>query len=319
MADFFDASGLRRRYPDGATITQWRTPDGWSLRVFDWPAEPGAGRGSILFQGGRGDFIEKYLESFAHWHARGWRVTAFDWRGQGGSGRTTPVAHVGHIADFAEFIADLRAFWSDWSATAGAPRIAMGHSMGGHLLLRALAERAIDPDAAVLVAPMLGLKAPIAPRVGEAAASLMTRLGDPARAAWKGNERPHTLRSRQSLLTHDDARYQDELWWQAEDATLLTGPPSWQWLAQGFASTRRLNTSLALAHIEPPVLMLVAEADGLVDPRAALAVAAKLPDARVVRFGAESAHEILREVDSVRNRALAEIDAFLDARAQGGV
>ena len=34
---------------------------------------------------GRGDFIEKYLETYAHFQAAGWNVTAFDWRGQGGS------------------------------------------------------------------------------------------------------------------------------------------------------------------------------------------------------------------------------------------
>lgn len=316
MADFQDAAGARRRHPAGATITRWTAPDGWPLRVFDWPVADAASRGAILFQGGRGDFIEKYLGSFAHWHAQGWRVTAFDWRGQGGSGRTTPAPHVGHIPDFADFIGDLRAFWTDWSATVRGPRIAMGHSMGGHLILRALADRAIDPAAAVLVAPMLGLRAPISARVGEAVAGLMTRLGDPARAAWKGNERPHTLKSRQSLLTQDDARYADELWWQAQDATLLTGPPSWRWLSQAFSSTRILNASPALAGIATPVLMLVAEADGLVDPRAALSVAATLPDVRVVRFGAESAHEILREADPVRARALAEIDAFLRVRAQ---
>ncbi|MBM3927460.1 MAG: alpha/beta hydrolase [Sphingomonadales bacterium] len=316
MADSLDAQGGRRRYPDGATIRRWHAPDGWALRVFDWPVERPLQRGSILFQGGRGDFIEKYLESFAHWHARGWRVTAFDWRGQGGSGRTTPAPHVGHIADFADFIADLRSFWAEWSAAAQGPLVAMGHSMGGHLLLRALAERAVAPDAAVLIAPMLGLQAPMSPRLGALAAGAMMRLGDPARAAWKGNERPNTRLSRQALLTHDDARYEDELWWQAKDATLLTGPPSWAWLTQGFASTQRLNASPALREVVKPVLMLVAEADRLVDPRAALRVAQTLPDVRVIRFGAESAHEILREVDSVRNRALAEIDAFLDARAQ---
>ncbi|MFD1786276.1 alpha/beta fold hydrolase [Sphingomonas floccifaciens] len=306
---------VRRGYPEGASITRWRAPDGWMLRRFDWPAPPGSARGSILFQGGRGDFIEKYLESFAHWHARGWSITAVDWRGQGGSGRTTPAPNVGHIADFAEFIADLRALWSDWAADAAGPRVAVGHSMGGHLILRALAERAIAPDAVVLVAPMLGLRAPVSPRLGEGIAGLMTRLGDPARAAWQGNERPHTRRSRQSLLTQDDDRYADELWWQARDPALVTGPPSWRWLAQAFASTRTLSASAKLAQVATPVLMLVAEADRLVDPHTAIAVARRLPDARVVRFGAESAHEILREVDPVRLRALAEIDAFLDARA----
>ena len=100
---------MRRQHPADATIRYRPAADGWPLRVFDWPAA-GAPRGSILFQGGRGDFIEKYLESFAWWHAQGWRVTAFDWRGQGGSGRTTPAPRVGHIADYAQYIADLADF-----------------------------------------------------------------------------------------------------------------------------------------------------------------------------------------------------------------
>jgi lysophospholipase len=58
----------------------------------------------------------------------------------------------------------------------------------------------------------------------------------------------------------------------------------------------------------------VADADALVDPRAAAAVAAGLPDVEMLHFGDESAHEILREADDVRNRALAAIDTFLDLR-----
>ena len=60
--------------------------------------------------------------------------------------------------------------------------------------------------------------------------------------------------------------------------------------------------------------MLLADADGLVDPAAARAIAAELPDAQVERFGPESAHEILREEDSVRSRAIAAIESFLNER-----
>jgi lysophospholipase len=41
-----------------------------------------------------------------------------------------------------------------------------------------------------------------------------------------------------------------------------------------------------------------------------------LPDCRVLRFDKEAAHEVLRETDSVRNRAIGEIDIFLASRAQ---
>ncbi|HEY0621453.1 alpha/beta hydrolase [Sphingomonas sp.] len=303
----------RRAIPTGATIGVWHAEDGWPLRRFDWPAT-GPVRGSILFQGGRGDVVEKYLETLAHWHAQGWNISWFDWRGQSGSGRVNG-AKSGHIEDFADYVADYRGFAREWQATTPGPHVVMGHSMGGHLVLRALVERAIRPDAAVLVAPMLGLRSPLGmASLGERFARLMGGLGDPARAAWKDNERPYTIESRQSLLTHDRERYQDELWWQKANPANVTGPPSWKWLIEAFRSTRELRDSPALANMDVPLLALVAEHDGLVDAKAGLATLARLPGARIVRFGPESAHEILREADAVRDRAIGEIDRFLEAQ-----
>lgn len=305
----------RRAIPATARITFWTAPDGWRLRRFDWPAE-GHPRGSILFQGGRGDIFEKYLEAFAHWHGQGWSITAFDWRGQGGSGRLSPDQHVGHIETFDTFIDDFAAFWTEWSAEAEGPQVLMGHSMGGHLVLRALTEGVARPAAAVLVAPMLGLHSPLGAGMGERLARVLNRVGNPARAAWKVNERPATTATRQALLTHDPARYEDELYWQASKPELVLGPPSWRWVLKAFESTRRLRDDPRLATMRVPVLMLVAEADKLVSAKAALQVAERLPDVQVERFGLESAHEILREADGVRNRAISTIDLFLAARVQ---
>ena len=87
-------------------------------------------------------------------------------------------------------------------------------------------------------------------------------------------------------------------------------------MVRAFESTRRLRASRRVKLVKVPILVLVAEADKLVRAADAIKVAGLLPDARLVRFGKESAHEILREVDPVRNRALGEIDIFLSARAQ---
>ena len=106
----------------------------------------------MLFAGGRSDFIEKYLESYAHWHRAGWDVTAFDWRGQGLSrGDQAPE----NPESFDGLVDDLAAFIADWRAEGDGPFVAVGHSMGGHLLLRALIDRSLELDAVVLVAPML--------------------------------------------------------------------------------------------------------------------------------------------------------------------
>lgn len=309
------SASIRRTLPDGAGVTMWTAADGWKLRRFDWPAPVGGQRGSILFQGGRGDIFEKYLEVFGHWHAAGWSIASVDWRGQAGSGRTTDHPRCGDIDDFARFITDLRGFAGEWVAGTPGPHVAIGHSMGGHLLLRGMVEGAIRPDAAVLVAPMLGLKGPFGPAFGERLAKLLGAMGKVTRPAWKGNERPHTLQSRQVLLTHDVSRYADEQFWHEANPGIVTGPPSWRWLIEAFRSTRGLRESDALQRLDVPILALVAEADGLVDPAAALDQLGRLPDAEIVRFGSESAHEILREADGVRDRAIAAIDAFLDQRA----
>jgi lysophospholipase len=306
----------RRTYPDGSSISFWTAPDGWQLRRFNWPSAAAAPRGSILFQGGRGDIFEKYLETFHHWHDQGWTVTSFDWRGQGGSGRLTDDPHVGDIDRFGTYLADYGAFWKEWAAATPGPHIAMGHSMGGHLVCRALAKVLAEPDAAVLIAPMMGLHAPISAGFGERIAEIAMKLGNPQRRAWKSNEKPGTTDSRLSLLTHDPDRYSDEPWWWDQKPEIKLGPPSWRWVVRAFESTRRLRVSRRVKLVKTPVLVLVAEADKLVRAADAIKVAGLLPDARLVRFGNESAHEILREVDPVRNRALGEIDIFLSARAQ---
>jgi lysophospholipase len=167
----------------------------------------------------------------------------------------------------------------------------------------------------VLIAPMLGVKSALGP-FAERAAKILGGVGDSTRPAWKGNEKPYTTETRENLLTHDPARYSDEIFWQQHSPEIVTGPPSWRWLIQAFKSMRELAGNPRLRKMPVPVLALVAKADGLVDARAALRIVPRLPDARIVSFGKESAHEILREEDKVRNRAIGEIDLFLAARAQ---
>lgn len=313
MPAMTDPALIRHAIPADARLSTWTAPDGWPIRRLDWPGD--GRRGRIMVQGGRGDFIEKYLETLAHFHAAGWSVSMFDWRGQGGSGRLSPDPHVGHASSFTPWVSDLTALWRDWSREGEGPRAILGHSMGGFLVLRALADAAIDPDAAVLVAPMLGLRSFLGQGIGGALARFIAGLGDPARAAWKHNERPASLKSRQRLLTHDLVRYADARIWHETTPAIRLGPPSWGWLAEAFTQTAALAADPRIETIRTPILALVGDHDGLVDPGAARRVIARLPDAQLVRFGSEAAHEILHEVDPVRDRALALIDAFLAARA----
>lgn len=308
----------RRAIPDEAAESHWLAADGWRIRRIDWPVGPSP-RGSILFLPGRGDFYEKYLETLQEWSSAGWAVTASDWRGQAGSGRLGNDPVTGHVADFGTWVDDLALLWNMWKAERPGPHVLAGHSMGGHLVLRALAERRVDPDAVVLSAPMLGFYGTVLPvGIMHAAAQLMKGLGDAARPAWKWSEKPgEAPASRIDLLTHDRDRYDDELWWRDRRPELVMGPGSWGWVERAYESMRSLYRPGVLEAVATPVLLLAAENDRLVGMKAIEQAARRLPAGELVRFGAESRHEILREVDPVRNRALAAVADFLGRAVPG--
>jgi len=296
--------------------SRWNAPDGHSIRRIDWPEPEAPARGSLLFMPGRGDAYEKYIETLDHWRGLGWRVTAADWRGQAGSGRLGSDAVTGHIDDFAVWVDDLAALWSNWAKGRTGALVLAAHSMGGHLALRALAEHRLKPKPAALVmsAPMLDVlpeKVPVPLR--QALARTMCAIGDPRRPAWKWSERPGELPTfRRLLLTHDADRYADEEWWRDERPELAMGPGSWGWVRSALGSIRALARPGVLEAIDVPIFITSTRADKLVGVRAIERAVARLPNVEAQWFGNESAHEILREADPVRDRALAAIDAFLD-------
>ncbi|MCJ2188174.1 alpha/beta fold hydrolase [Novosphingobium beihaiensis] len=300
--------------PAGARESTWHAPDGWKLRRIDWPAPEGAPRGSMLFMPGRGDTYEKWLESLDQWHGAGWQMTSADWRGQACSGRLGKDALTGHIDDFATWVEDYAALWDSWSRHTVGPRVAIGHSMGGHLVLRAVVERRIQADAVVLSAPMLGLHPAWMPsRLLYRVAKVIAGMGDRRRPAWKGNEKPELVaHARSMLLTHDLSRYEDELWWREQRPEIEMGAASWGWIEQALASIRLLERPGMLEAVCVPVLLLGTRTDSLVSWPAIREAARRLPKGELVTFGKECHHEILREADPVRDRAMDAIREFLD-------
>jgi lysophospholipase len=304
----------RRSIPPHAHESRWLLADGDAIRRIDWPGDVETKRGSILFLPGRGDAYEKYLETLEEWHRAGWRVTGADWRGQAGSGRLGDDATTGHVADFSVWLDDLAGLWCKWAAETPGPHILAAHSMGGHLALRAVAEGLVKPDALVLSAPMLGMAGPPLPlRALQAVAKLMASVGPATRPAWKWSEKPGEIPAkREALLTHDRDRYADELWWREHRPELVMGPGSWGWVERAYASTRALFATGVLEHTSTPTLIVATTHDKLVTFAAIERACQRMPNCELVKFGDESRHEILREADPVRSRAMQAIARFLD-------
>ncbi len=298
----------RRAIPEGASFSTWTAADGWSIRRLDWP-QPAASRGSLLFANGRGDFIEKYVEPLVHWHRRGWNVTSFDWRSQG---RSRGNIRNGHLENFDPLVADGAAFLDGWIASTPAPHVAIGHSMGGHLLLRVIAEHRPNLARAVLVAPMIGINSgPLPPAMAQAIAQGFCLFGWGRMPVWKERD-PNGRSQRAKFLTTCPDRYSDELWWFQQDPAFELGAPSWGWLSAAYRSIAEV-TPERLRDVQTPLLLIGTERDRLVSAAAIRWAAGLLPNAELFMYP-DAAHELLRESDPVRLDALARIDSFAESR-----
>lgn len=301
----------RRSLPPGATTGEWRADDGWPIRTVTWQAVEGA-PGSLLFAGGRADFIEKYAEAYWTWRDWGLGLAAFDWRGQGGSGRFLGDPHRGHAEDFDRWVDDLDGLVRWFTESFPAPHFIVAHSMGGHLTLRHLARRGSPFTRAVLLAPMMGIRTGLPPRLVAGIAALAARIG--GRQCYGPLQRPYgdwqRRPERAGLLTGDPDRFGDEHWWIAASPDLALGGVTYGWLAAAHRSIDLLAAPGMLEAVTVPTLVLVGEHERLVDSLSAKQAAKRLPNARleIVEGGR---HELLRDAEGPRTATQAQIREFL--------
>src|SRR6516162_3999377 len=131
------------------------TRDGARLRWGHLPTkEP---RAECVMVGGFAECIKKYFETIGDLAARGFSVWCLDWRGQGGSTRPKHLPARPRPRRFARDASDLAAF-AEQLTQARRPRLLIGHSMGGATALLCLRRYPGLFDAAILSAPMLGIR-----------------------------------------------------------------------------------------------------------------------------------------------------------------
>ncbi len=132
-----------------------KSADGVRIRVGVWHAD--AALGTVLLLPGRTEYVEKYGRAAADLAQRSFCTVAIDWRGQGLADRPFADRMTGHVADFAEYQADLDAMVA-FVRRQGLPEpyYLLSHSMGGCIALRGLI-RGLPVQAAAFSAPMWGI------------------------------------------------------------------------------------------------------------------------------------------------------------------
>jgi len=300
---------------DGLNAWLVRARDGTWIRCATWAADEAVEpRGVCALFDGQTEFLEKYGEVVGELTARGFAVAALDWRGQGGSMRSLPDTLKAHVGDFDEYDADLETFLEQVvRLLSDAPPLALAHSMGGNVVLRALHDRPNAFAAAVMTAPMLepdtrGYPGWLARLVSRA----HNLRGVSSDWVWGMQERdPLKMAFEDNLVTSDRGRFARAQAAVAAHPEIRLAGPTWGWLEAAYRSMARVTAPGYAEAITTPVLILGAGRDRIVKTSAERTFARRLPKGSYVEI-ADAEHEIMMENDSIRARFWAAFDAFVD-------
>ena len=264
-----------------------RTDDGITLGMAEW-AQPPVGaqqKGTVLLVHGLGEHIGRYAHVMAHLQQAGWAVAGYDQRGHGRS-----EGPRGGTARGDSLLTDLGAVIGQLRTRHPGPLVLLGHSMGGTVAGRYVAEAlAAQPapwwqpvDALVMSSPALD---PGMSRLQNLLLVLMERLAPTVavnnglKPGWISRDAAVVQAYRADPLVHDRIT--------ARTARFI------------------VDAGLAVREAAPrwslPTLLLYAGADRCVAPRGSDAFAAAAPRATLAsrRFDGLS-HEIFNEPEQAQ-------------------
>jgi alpha-beta hydrolase superfamily lysophospholipase len=281
-----------------APPASFATADGLRLHLRHWLVD-GSARGTVLIVHGLGEHIGRYVQVAADLNRAGWHVLGYDQRGHGRSeGARGALTHSDDLlVDLAQVIGLAR-------AAAPGPLVLLGHSMGGLIAARFVAEGVLpaaeratwyrDVDALVLSSPALdpgmnGVQKLLLATLGSLAPGLP--VGNGLKPAWISRDPAVVAAYRNDPLVHDRVT-----------------PRLVRFIVDGGELARQRAAAWTL-----PTLLVYAGADRCVAPAGSAAFAAAAPSTtvRTRRFDGLF-HEILNEPE--REQVLAELTGWCNEK-----
>ncbi|WP_280153148.1 alpha/beta hydrolase [Piscinibacter sp. XHJ-5] len=275
--------------------TTLTTADGLTLHLRHWPAP--SPRGTVLIVHGLGEHIGRYGHVAEHLNRLGWHVAGHDHRGHGQS-----EGAKGRLGDGDDLVRDLAAVIDSVRGQRPGPLVLLGHSLGGLVAARFIAEGlapspaawhrpvdalvlsspALDPGMNAVQKMMLAVAGPLAPDLA---------VGNGLRPEWISRDPAVVQAYASDPLVHGRVTPRLVRFIVDGGRLVLQEAPRWK----------------------VPTLLLYAGSDRCVAPRGSAAFAAAAPGAVVTaREFPALFHEILNEPE--RHEVFAALDAWLAQR-----
>lgn len=300
--------------PPGAVCGRIETRDGVGLRFARFPAIKSC-KGTVCLFGGRTEQIEKYFETIQDLRRRGFAVAALDWRGQGGSDRLLKDPRKGFVRAFDDYELDIEVFIREVVyPDCPPPYFALGHSMGGAILIRAAKHGRRWFDRTVAVSPMIRIRVPLY-GMAQRLVGVLNSVGlrqhfIPALHRSDVMRRPFD----KNRLTSDPQRYARNAEITELYPDLGLGAPTIGWLNEAFRITAEFADPAYASTLRHPLLIIAAGSDQVVStPTTDRFALHLLGGSGLVIPGAR--HEILQERNAVREQFWAAFSAFVPGSA----
>ena len=297
--------------PEDVVTGMLKARDGVSIRFARWHPPPGRKGTVCLFQG-RAEFIEKYFETVRELRARGFAVATMDWRGQGGSDRALSDPRKGHVGDFAEYERDVEVLMKEVVLPDCPPPIfALGHSMGGTVLLRVARQGSRWFDRIVLSAPMIRLsgKRNVLPAKITVRAMRLLGLGS-AYVPGGGATAVATGSYVNNVATSDPVRHARTKAVLEAAPELGIGSPTVAWLDAAYRTMGDIANPAYVSKVRQPLMLIAAGRDQVVSTAAIEDIAIRLrAGSHLIVAGAR--HELMMEQDRYRAQFWAAFAAFV--------
>jgi lysophospholipase len=297
--------------PEGVVTGQIKARDGVSIRFARWHPPPGRKGTVCLFQG-RAEFIEKYFETVRELRARGFAVATIDWRGQGGSERALSDPRKGHVGDFSEYERDVEVLMKEVVLPDCPPPIfAIGHSMGGTVLLRVARQGSRWFDRVVLSAPMIRLSGRRNAMPARVTARALRFMGMGSTYVPGGGPSAVATGSYvNNVATSDPVRHARTKAVLEAAPELGIGSPTVAWLDAAYRTMGDIANPAYAAKVRQPLMLIAAGRDQVVSTAAIEDIALRLrAGAHLIVAG--SRHELMMEQDLYRAQFWAAFDAFV--------
>jgi len=267
-------------------------------------------RGSIILSPGRTEFIEKYFETAENLLDRGFNVLIVDPRGQGLSDRLLEDPLKSYVRSFQDYAEDFAFAIEAFEADLPKPHIAMGHSMGGCIVLLAVLTGTVSPSAVVCCAPMTGIF-DVETRMSEYVIRAFNFLGlSKRRVPFQKKTGGQPVPFKGNKLTSDFDRFQRWASYFKTTPELRVAGPTIAWVSQALWAMNYVNRNAR--QLKVPGLIVAAGGDPIVDPASNSKFAHMAGIDFTVVPGA--LHEILMEKDEYRNQFFESLDQFLDSQ-----